>query len=477
MVSTAHAEHFLTRIDRLSARHAELALGLYRDHGLVRFLLSRLELADGTERVAVSLAEGDQGPFVVVTRDGRFVTCLGQGMRLSDDLPVVTRASLDTQSAKVEALRELMEASSSGKSRQFDQLVKRVLDAGHAVTQREFDDLVTWTPLAGGLYVEGLIRSLRLLERTYPRLQAAKRIGKRSESTLRLYWQALWSVLHLTTLVGDQPEHIQRRLAQLDVGTAPSTWLPRLFIMPLWKTGLLAWATRAAWLAARMPKVFLKPLKEGFDAATRAEHVSAYGSSLAAIGYRHRRYRKEIGKLLRRPHSQEESPIRHFGSVFGGLVSKGYDSEILEKMLDIPREDTEAFTAQFGAFLHDKPEHRELLAQMTDKERLAMMFTLPMATDETQDDFSRNICYLPGVSRMNARDFYLPERYRPIHLARLYHPKLAQEYARPRLAVAARHKPKPSRAPTTPGRNEPCPCGSGKKFKRCCARTASPELG
>ncbi|MHB9053368.1 MAG: SEC-C metal-binding domain-containing protein [Thermoleophilia bacterium] len=21
---------------------------------------------------------------------------------------------------------------------------------------------------------------------------------------------------------------------------------------------------------------------------------------------------------------------------------------------------------------------------------------------------------------------------------------------------------------TAPGRNEPCPCGSGKKFKRCC---------
>ena len=22
-----------------------------------------------------------------------------------------------------------------------------------------------------------------------------------------------------------------------------------------------------------------------------------------------------------------------------------------------------------------------------------------------------------------------------------------------------------------PGRNEPCPCGSGKKYKHCCART------
>ena len=26
----------------------------------------------------------------------------------------------------------------------------------------------------------------------------------------------------------------------------------------------------------------------------------------------------------------------------------------------------------------------------------------------------------------------------------------------------------PCRAPGRPGRNEPCPCGSGKKFKKCC---------
>ena len=28
----------------------------------------------------------------------------------------------------------------------------------------------------------------------------------------------------------------------------------------------------------------------------------------------------------------------------------------------------------------------------------------------------------------------------------------------------------PGRAAIKPGRNEPCPCGSGKKYKRCCAR-------
>ena len=26
----------------------------------------------------------------------------------------------------------------------------------------------------------------------------------------------------------------------------------------------------------------------------------------------------------------------------------------------------------------------------------------------------------------------------------------------------------PVQAPKIPGRNEPCPCGSGKKFKKCC---------
>jgi uncharacterized protein YecA (UPF0149 family) len=28
----------------------------------------------------------------------------------------------------------------------------------------------------------------------------------------------------------------------------------------------------------------------------------------------------------------------------------------------------------------------------------------------------------------------------------------------------------PYRAPAKVGRNEPCPCGSGKKYKKCCGR-------
>jgi len=32
------------------------------------------------------------------------------------------------------------------------------------------------------------------------------------------------------------------------------------------------------------------------------------------------------------------------------------------------------------------------------------------------------------------------------------------------------HERKPYRAPASIGRNDPCPCGSGKKFKKCCGK-------
>jgi preprotein translocase subunit SecA len=37
-------------------------------------------------------------------------------------------------------------------------------------------------------------------------------------------------------------------------------------------------------------------------------------------------------------------------------------------------------------------------------------------------------------------------------------------------ATEAANKPKPVRAGPKVGRNDPCPCGSGKKFKHCCGK-------
>ncbi len=34
--------------------------------------------------------------------------------------------------------------------------------------------------------------------------------------------------------------------------------------------------------------------------------------------------------------------------------------------------------------------------------------------------------------------------------------------------LADTEKVQPIKAETQPGRNDPCPCGSGKKYKKCC---------
>ncbi|MDY2834940.1 MAG: preprotein translocase subunit SecA [Candidatus Aphodomonas sp.] len=65
-------------------------------------------------------------------------------------------------------------------------------------------------------------------------------------------------------------------------------------------------------------------------------------------------------------------------------------------------------------------------------------------------------------------------------LIRLYHAQIRQniqrqQVARPaeaRLAGQENDRPKTVKAGVKVGRNEPCPCGSGKKYKNCCGREA-----
>jgi hypothetical protein len=56
-----HDEHFLGRLDRVPREHVELALGLYRDHELVKALLADARLPAGAGRVALALEDGGGG--------------------------------------------------------------------------------------------------------------------------------------------------------------------------------------------------------------------------------------------------------------------------------------------------------------------------------------------------------------------------------------------------------------------------------
>ena len=111
-----HAIHFLERLERLSMPQADIALALYRDPDLVRFMLSCIKLPDGVERVALALEHGPDTPHIIVARDGGFVTCLGKGMSVGDHV-VVTRERMDRLSAERADYRSAVE---------------RMRDTGHA---------------------------------------------------------------------------------------------------------------------------------------------------------------------------------------------------------------------------------------------------------------------------------------------------------------------------------------------------------
>jgi hypothetical protein len=71
-----------------------MALALYRAPEVVDFVLCHAPLPAGATRVAIALDHGARSPHVIVTRTGRFVTCLGEEMGHGRS-PVVTRAQID----------------------------------------------------------------------------------------------------------------------------------------------------------------------------------------------------------------------------------------------------------------------------------------------------------------------------------------------------------------------------------------------
>lgn len=83
---------------------------------------------------------------------------------------------------------------------------------------------------------------------------------------------------------------------------------------------------------------------------------------------------------------------------------------------------------------------------------------------------------LPWIVRQPLESFFLPsELVRAIRvpdIERVTRVMLVRPYYAGFLGV-----PLPVRAPKTPGRNEPCSCGSGIKYKRCCGAAPRVAVG
>ena len=290
-----HDDHFLQRLDRVEREHVELALGLYRDHELVRFILTNARVPADAERVAIALENDSGSPHVVVARNGHFVTCLGRDMS-TGGLPIISRGHLDGLVARVERVREGMALA---KKRGMDEtrLLDRIESEGDCVPREDFVAasavLGPAVPLLLGVYTSWA----KAVFEMHPQLHATRRIvtpaQKRAEGQLA---RGVWAMAHSAMILA----HTLSRSWVEDWSKGPllervSPWAALL------SQCALPFVTRSAWLAAKFGKPMVSSYKARYARPPNPVEMREAGWGLVCMALRHASVRSEILHWLRQP--------------------------------------------------------------------------------------------------------------------------------------------------------------------------------
>jgi hypothetical protein len=467
-----HAHHFLSRLDRVSRPHVELALSIYRDDELLRFVLDHARLPERASRVAISLDHPEQGPFIVVTRSGRFVTCLGEGMDLGTT-PVVARGQLDALAARLTDRRERMEARQRffGPKGETQAILHRLLDAGDELSREEFSAVSSIAPLlrrelavmavrAAGDLADTRFQILRDLRRT-------ERLHPSYRGVFRTYWKQFWAVGHLSVLAAmDGPELADQLPVIADERAA-------VFSLLAVEQGIAAVALRGIWAASKLGKRVLPGYKHALADAYHWVGLLDPMLGLTALGLRHARLRAEVQKAL--------SAATHAPANDNVATAKA------NLVRSVGVFCTRAFEDPEGCALHQRALGAELLVQGTrhlaegDALRFARPEDVPeelamAAAAQSQLEYLHEetnsvhlFAVLPWLARAAPEDLYLPAALvRAIRVP--WTPERTFQLLRGhRARDAERAASRAAKAVSAgPSRSGPCPCGSGKKYKRCC---------
>ena len=457
----AHDEHFLERLDRVPRQHVELALGLYRDHGLVAAILADSRVPADAARVALALEDGGEGPHVVVARDGGFVTCLGKGMR-TGELPIVSRAHIDGLAAKVERVREGLALA---KKRGLDesQLLERLESAASAVSREDFKGAAAMVGPAVPLLMGTYTSWATVIEDLYPLLLSARGDPARLRPAERSLASGAWAMAHSAmVLVDSASRDWVRDWATLPAHNELSAWAF------LTKTSALPFVVRAAWIAARLGKPMLPSYKTRFARATNSIELRESGWGLACMGLRHASVRVEAMRALRSPppHAEREPWVAQGYTFFEEVAGILEDREEILRVegLDLGRDLVVVRTENLPASSRYRYTKRE---EVPEELALPGLFDAWYDANNGERGADMMLRGVVAASRARAEDFYFPA---PI-LHAIGPPDLesmgASMVQMRRLLVGV---PQTQRHGERPGRNDPCHCGSGKKFKKCHGR-------
>ncbi|HEX2571296.1 MAG TPA: SEC-C metal-binding domain-containing protein [Polyangia bacterium] len=456
-----HDLHFLARLERVTRRETEIALRLYHEPDLVRALLRDPALPTPTERCAIPLAPGDAPPHVLVTHEGRFVTCLGAGMHLGP-LPVLPWERVEHHLRRADRDEALVaQALSTLRDQDLDHLIHQLDHAGSRLPREDLQRLLAIAPLIHGQLVSQLLDELGAIVKHMPLVARIKRPHTEAPY-LRAYWNALHRLGHLLVLTSHTGRrgfvHVERKIFG-DADLFEKVYLPILAI------GYGPLSLRALWAIARAGKLALPALKRALQDRESLPGWSGPALGLVAVALRHQRLRAEaLGalSLARMPATVREDPR---AEPLLACIHESMEHPKLSGALG-PIE-RRVFAHMMACIVVDRATGRPQRTQeemFQDEHALARLANLPF-----EHLFARGhlTTLLQGVMTLvprPAEELYLPAAH--IQDAPTFSPAAAAGLAR----IA--RPPDPVRAPERPGRNAPCPCGSGKKYKKCCGVNA-----
>jgi hypothetical protein len=456
-----HEHHFLSRLDRVSRPHVELALSLYRDHELLRYILSSVRIAEGATRIAISLDHPEEGPFLIVSREGRFITCLGRGMRATG-LHVISRGQLDGVTSKLASYRVRVEAREKllGKDGELGDLLRRILEAGPDLSREELVALASLQPLLAREFLQAFVQVsidainsrialLRVLRKT-------NRLKPVNDPLLHAYWKQFWATGHLAVLSAlGGPE----ALGPLPEGDIP---LEASLSMLTVRHGIGAVALKGAWATAKIGRTAIGHYKKLFVESSAIDELCEAVFSLFALAIRHQKLRAEIRKTLARSPAQQL--LIPLARALEQVADMGFDraDAVAQSHLIIGRSMLERRVASLPAsspYKFAKPEDAP--------EALAMPYAATCVDDFLHEPqrLPELLLLLPWVARAEAEDLYLPRSF--LDAGRVpWSPQRTLNLLKGHMTVEKIPSPKPE----GPSRSGPCPCGSGKKYKRCCGK-------
>lgn len=506
-----HAQHFLERLPRVGDDHIQRALSLYYSSTYTQSIIHIALSPDACDpdktpeqpeqRVAIALDDSSSPPFIIANRAGRMITCLAPGMS-PFDTPTIDHARLRFACDRHDTLKG-RKAAYTQLSQERANIVLPLIRDGWAVSRSTFRGLSFLAPwlqiqfFASALDTEAwlfthrqpLAKILRKGQIERPRSgwvdpkappNVHPHIINRHGKEIDQYWSQLWFATHTTLLAcAESPHIIFETLAKQP---SPSTGVPMvikpenrlIFLNCLTDDGFLPQIIRALWVFGSFGEFILPSLEHYLHREHRMWEAIIFTAAIAVIGMRHPHLYTKTCNILARyqnfPYPNQRSACLPFIHALTANIFNILEHPERAATMRIGR-------AKQSQLLYDNYSelHPSIPRTTSDKDALSFCSFLPLSMHIGHNDEFRLMSFLfsiPWVACADVEDLYAPDDQIPIFKdpARGSCVDALLGYAASMRDTTAYATPPDAR---TPSRNDPCPCGSNKKYKVCCLRKPS----